>query len=146
MPGCGETSRCWTFPPCVAFLNTPLAACRLPGQLSTLQSGRYSSAGVTNGCARSSEHRLRANRHIVLAVRHGGAKWGALGLSREEGLQWKLLAFGSLGALLSDYREAYRRCGHEVTKVRIGLPMPHDGGYKGKVRLSAEPLLCSTTA
>ncbi len=66
-------------------------------------------------------------------MRHGEARWGALGLSREEGLQWKLLAFTSLSALLSDYREAYRRCGHEVTKVRIGLPMPHDDGYKGKV-------------
>ena len=78
--------------------------------------------------------RLFAFRHIVLAVRHGDARWGALGLSREDGLQWKLLAFGSLGALLSDYREAYARCGHEITKVRIGLPMPHDDGYKGKAR------------
>ena len=67
-------------------------------------------------------------------MRHGDTRWGALGLSREEALQWKLLAFSSLSALLSDYREAYRGCGHEVTKVRIGLPMPHDDDYKGKVR------------
>ena len=71
-------------------------------------------------------------------MRHGEARWGALGLSREDGLQWKLLACCSLGALLTDYREAYRRCGHEVTKVRIGLPMPHDDGYKGKVRVSPQ--------
>ena len=81
------------------------------------------------------------NRHIVLAVRHGEARWGALGLSREEGLQWKLLVFPSLSALLTDYREAYRLCGHEVTKVRIGLPMPHDDGYKGKVRFVQQPLV-----
>ena len=74
------------------------------------------------------------HRHIVLAVHHESARWGALGLSREEGLQWKLLSFGCLSALLSDYREAYRGCGHEVTKVRIGLPMPHNDHYKGKVR------------
>ena len=74
-------------------------------------------------------------RHIILAVQHGEpTQWGALGLSREAGLQWKLLAFSSLGALLTDYREAYRQCGHEVTKVRIGLAMPHDDAYKGKAR------------
>ena len=81
-------------------------------------------------------------RHIVLAVRHGEqARWGALGLSREAGLQWKLLAFSSLSALLSDYQEAYRQCGHEVTKVRIGLAMPHDDAFKGKARCSVSTTL-----
>ena len=71
----------------------------------------------------------------MLAIRHRQrALWGALGLSREAGLQWKLLAFGSLSALLGDYREAYRECGHEVTKVRIGLAMPHDDAFKAKAR------------
>ena len=84
---------------------------------------------------------LPVRRHIILAVRDSSSRWGALGLSREEGLQWKLLSSSSLGALLSDYRDAYGGCGHEIMKVRIGLPMPHDNDYRGKVSAPSPGLL-----
>eukprot|EP01064_Diplonema_japonicum_P020215 TRINITY_DN2934_c2_g1_i1.p1 TRINITY_DN2934_c2_g1~~TRINITY_DN2934_c2_g1_i1.p1 ORF type:complete len:403 (+),score=111.18 TRINITY_DN2934_c2_g1_i1:52-1209(+) len=65
-------------------------------------------------------------RHIVLAVKCEGKGWGALGLSRKDDLMYKKLKDQTLPELVDDYREAYRRHGHEVLAVKVGLPVSHN--------------------
>jgi hypothetical protein len=66
-------------------------------------------------------------RHIVLAVRDtSSGLWGALGLSRRRELMDKPLRHSSLSALVGDFVAAYALWGHEVLKVRVGLPAPHE--------------------
>eukprot|EP00891_Asterochloris_glomerata_P006202 jgi/Astpho2/6202/Aster-x1355 len=69
----------------------------------------------------------RVYRHLVLAVMHKpSGKWGALGLSRRAQLMDKPMEHSTFTSLLQDYRQAYHRWWHEVLKLRIGLPAPHD--------------------
>ena len=92
--------------------------------------------------------RRRCHRHIVLLVRR---KWrepekvpgsrrfnaraeptdregayGALGISRRASLAHRPMRYGSVSEILTSYREAYEDIGHEVLKVRVGLPVPRD--------------------
>eukprot|EP01060_Flectonema_neradi_P000448 TRINITY_DN10280_c0_g1_i1.p1 TRINITY_DN10280_c0_g1~~TRINITY_DN10280_c0_g1_i1.p1 ORF type:complete len:345 (+),score=56.53 TRINITY_DN10280_c0_g1_i1:41-1075(+) len=62
--------------------------------------------------------------HIVLAIRSGD-RWGALGLSRKDDLMYKKHGFSSLSDLLKNYESAYAGHGHEVTCVKLGLPVSH---------------------
>jgi len=64
-------------------------------------------------------------RHIVLAITHQG-KWGALGISRCDKLQFKDLTFDSLGALITEYRTSYESVGHALLKVYLALPFSTD--------------------
>ncbi|KAJ8308834.1 hypothetical protein KUTeg_013708 [Tegillarca granosa] len=66
-----------------------------------------------------------AHRHVVLGIYYGG-KYGALGMSRREDLMYKPLTFKSLSDLVFDYEKAYHKYWHELKKVKIGLPIPHD--------------------
>lgn len=73
-------------------------------------------------------------RHIVLAVRDTATGfWGALGISRRRELMDKPLVHASLSSLVADYVAAYSRWGHEIVKVRAGLPAPHDAESKCSV-------------
>ncbi|KAI9216437.1 Vasohibin-domain-containing protein [Blastocladiella britannica] len=68
-------------------------------------------------------------RHIVLAVAvagEDGESWGALGLSRRPDLMDKPARFPSLAALLDEFIASYNNNYHQVLKVKIGLPAPHD--------------------
>eukprot|EP01065_Artemidia_motanka_P033227 TRINITY_DN40202_c0_g1_i1.p1 TRINITY_DN40202_c0_g1~~TRINITY_DN40202_c0_g1_i1.p1 ORF type:complete len:625 (+),score=155.49 TRINITY_DN40202_c0_g1_i1:70-1944(+) len=68
----------------------------------------------------------KTHRHIVLSVRHGKA-WGALGLSRKTDLMYKRLGQADgLSGLVHGYLAAYKRHGHEVVTVKVGLPVTHD--------------------
>ncbi|GBF91266.1 hypothetical protein Rsub_03586 [Raphidocelis subcapitata] len=68
-----------------------------------------------------------AHRHIVLAVRDGASgRWGALGLSRRRELAYKGLGHASLSGLVGDFASGYSSWGHELDRVRVGLPAPHD--------------------
>lgn len=64
-------------------------------------------------------------RHIVLGV-HCAGRFGALGISRRDDLMYKPLAFRTLGELVAEYEEAYRRCWHTLKKVKIGQYVSHD--------------------
>ncbi|KAJ3161584.1 Tubulinyl-Tyr carboxypeptidase 2 [Irineochytrium annulatum] len=64
-------------------------------------------------------------RHIVLAIRHH-EYYGALGLSRRKDLMFKPLVYRSLRELVMEYKRAYGNNFHELTKIKIGLPCPHD--------------------
>lgn len=65
------------------------------------------------------------HRHVVLGIYHGG-RYGALGMSRREDLMDKPLVFKTLSELITDYEKAYRKYWHDVKKIKIGLPVPHD--------------------
>ena len=65
--------------------------------------------------------------HIVLAVQNNNnGKWGAIGLSRKDTLMYKPLKFDSLGALLTNYKDAYEECFHKLYYVYVGLPFGRD--------------------
>ncbi|TYZ59353.1 hypothetical protein PybrP1_008533 [[Pythium] brassicae (nom. inval.)] len=66
------------------------------------------------------------HRHIVLAVRHQHAKWGALGLSRSEKLMAKELKYASLSELVQDFCREFALLFHAVLKVYAGFPFSHD--------------------
>ena len=91
--------------------------------------------------------RRRCHRHIVLLVRRKGREmekvpatrrlnvpaeptdlglYGALGISRRASLAHRPMRYGSVSEILTSYREAYEDIGHEVLKVRVGLPVPRD--------------------
>ena len=73
-------------------------------------------------------------RHIVLAVHDAAtASWGALGISRRRELAYKPLDCPGLPALVAAFAQGYALWGHEVVKVRVGLPAPHDPGFSGRV-------------
>eukprot|EP00879_Flechtneria_rotunda_P026363 GHRR01028106.1.p1 GENE.GHRR01028106.1~~GHRR01028106.1.p1 ORF type:complete len:401 (+),score=143.18 GHRR01028106.1:680-1882(+) len=73
-------------------------------------------------------------RHIVLVVCDtAAARFGALGLSRRSNLMDKPLTFTSLSSMIQDYQAAYRDWGHELMKVRVGLPVEHGSSYAGPV-------------
>lgn len=56
---------------------------------------------------------------------------------------WKLLAFPSLSALLMDFVAVYNNLHHSVTKVRIGLPVPHNEKLACQVLHRPSAKLCS---
>lgn len=65
------------------------------------------------------------HRHVVLGIYHAG-KYGALGMSRREDLMDKPLVFKTLSELILDYEKAYKKYWHDVKRVKVGLPAPHD--------------------
>lgn len=70
----------------------------------------------------------------MLAVRDPATReWGALGLSRRRELAAVLLGAPGLAALVASYVAGYDLWGHEVIKVRAGLPAPHDPAHSGHV-------------
>jgi hypothetical protein len=52
--------------------------------------------------------------------------YGALGISRRATLGFRPMEFASITDILTSYKRAYAEVGHEVTKVRVGLPVPRD--------------------
>eukprot|EP00775_Hariotina_reticulata_P011002 gene11002-11156_t len=65
-------------------------------------------------------------RHIVLVVCQVPTRlFGAIGLSRRPELMYKPLQFASLADIMADYQSGYRHWGHELIKVRVGLPVEH---------------------
>ncbi|CAM9788664.1 unnamed protein product [Lampetra planeri] len=67
----------------------------------------------------------RTFRHVVLGVYHNG-RFGSLGMSRRPDLMHKPLTFRSLYDLIADFQEAYRGYLHTVTRIKVGLSVPHD--------------------
>ncbi|CAG2215043.1 VASH [Mytilus edulis] len=65
------------------------------------------------------------HRHVVLGIYYSG-RWGTIGMSRREELMYKPLVFKSLADLMFDYEKSYNLFYHEVKKMKIGLPAPHD--------------------
>ncbi|TRY66601.1 hypothetical protein DNTS_025346 [Danionella cerebrum] len=63
--------------------------------------------------------------HVVLGVQCGG-RWGALGLSRRPELMYRPPEHRSLLELLLDFQEAYGRCQHTLSRVKIGHYVSHD--------------------
>ncbi|KAJ8604716.1 hypothetical protein CTAYLR_006563 [Chrysophaeum taylorii] len=69
----------------------------------------------------------RSYRHIVLAVVDTRVMlWGAVGISRRAALQSKEIKFDSLSSLVHEFKQAYASCAHELLKVYVGLPLPHN--------------------
>jgi len=66
-------------------------------------------------------------RHTVLGVKYG-QNYGALGLSRRTDLAYKPLngKYDRLSTLIDDYIQAYKKYGHTVLRIKIGLPIVHD--------------------
>ncbi|CAF0723962.1 unnamed protein product [Adineta ricciae] len=66
-------------------------------------------------------------RHVVLGVKYQQF-YGALGISRREDLAYKSLdgKYEHFSELIDDFICAYKRYGHTVLRVRIGLPIIHD--------------------
>ena len=60
--------------------------------------------------------------HIVLALKGPDGRFGAIGLSRRNTLDYKEIKFLSLSELILDYREAYHQVGHSLRKIYVGLP------------------------
>jgi len=66
-------------------------------------------------------------RHIVLAVKcTATGKWGGIGLSRKQTLAYKPIQYDNLADLVTDYKESYQECWHELCKVYVGFPFSHD--------------------
>lgn len=65
------------------------------------------------------------HRHVVLGMYHSG-RYGALGMSRREDLMYKPLLYKSLSEVVLDFEKSYKKYWHEVKKIKIGLPVPHD--------------------
>ncbi|XP_067097938.1 tubulinyl-Tyr carboxypeptidase 2 [Osmerus mordax] len=63
--------------------------------------------------------------HVVLGVYCNG-RYGTLGMSRRQDLMDKPLTFRTLGELVADFEDSYRRYQHTLKKVKIGLYVPHD--------------------
>lgn len=68
-------------------------------------------------------------RHIVLGVRHKGL-FGAIGLSRSEFLMNKPVIFSSIRELLEEFFQCYRRVGHQLVSIKLGLFASHDPNSK----------------
>ena len=86
-------------------------------------------------------------RHLVLAVMHKpSGKWGALGLSRRAQLMDKPVEHSTFSSLIQAYRQAYQRWWHEVLKLRIGLPAPHDAASGEMVGLQCSAQCCPGVA
>nr|XP_032820859.1 tubulinyl-Tyr carboxypeptidase 1 isoform X1 [Petromyzon marinus] len=66
-----------------------------------------------------------AFRHVVLGVCVGG-RYGALGLSRRPELMFKAATHAGLAPLVADFRQAYSSYRHAVTRLKVGLYVPHD--------------------
>ena len=77
------------------------------------------------------------HRHMVLAIRYNG-KWGALGISRRGDLMSKDLKYSSLGELVLDYNQAYRKSFHNLLTVYVGLPFSHDKSTDNPVKWRAQ--------
>jgi len=69
-------------------------------------------------------------RHIVLVLRfrdeEGKYVYGALGLSRRDTLMWKEAIYGCLYDLVADFEASYEEVGHQLQKVKLGLPITHN--------------------
>lgn len=65
------------------------------------------------------------HRHVVLGIYNSG-RYGALGMSRREDLMYKPLVYKSLADVVMDFEKSYKKYWHEVKKIKIGLPVPHD--------------------
>lgn len=65
------------------------------------------------------------HRHVVLGIYYSG-RWGSIGMSRREELMYKPLTFKSLADLVFDFERSYNHFHHDVRKMKVGLPAPHD--------------------
>ncbi|XP_062617576.1 tubulinyl-Tyr carboxypeptidase 2-like isoform X2 [Saccostrea cucullata] len=65
------------------------------------------------------------HRHVVLGIYYAGS-YGTIGMSRREDLMYKPLVFKSLSDLVFDYEKSYNKFMHDVKKVKVGMPIPHD--------------------
>ncbi|XP_070180568.1 tubulinyl-Tyr carboxypeptidase 1-like isoform X2 [Littorina saxatilis] len=64
-------------------------------------------------------------RHVVLGIYQGG-RYGAIGMSRRDDLMYKPLEYESLTDVVLDFQKCYMRYWHDLRKVKVGLPVPHD--------------------
>ncbi|CAF0757171.1 unnamed protein product [Didymodactylos carnosus] len=64
-------------------------------------------------------------RHVILGLKYH-QNYGSLGVSRRKDLMYKPLKYDKLSALIDDFILAYKKYGHDVLKVKIGLPIVHD--------------------
>lgn len=65
------------------------------------------------------------HRHVVLGIYYAGS-YGTIGMSRREDLMYKPVTFKSLSDLVFDYEKSYNKFMHDVKKVKVGMPIPHD--------------------
>ena len=97
--------------------------------LEALLVGAYLSSSITNldriPLAFKSEYNKSEYRHIVLVCK-SNTHWGALGLSRKPDLMYKPLIFPTLMDLIKSFIDAYHKYGHNVLKIKIGLPIRSD--------------------
>lgn len=63
--------------------------------------------------------------HVVLGVYCNG-RYGSLGMSRRQDLMDKPLTHRTLGELVAEFENSYKRYQHTLKKVKIGLYVPHD--------------------
>lgn len=91
-------------------------------------------------------HHSRAPEPAILPAALQGT-WGALGLSRKSCLMYKDLRFASLPELVKEFADSYGRCGHQLVKVYVGLPLPQAAAHSSapiqwrvcKVRVDSFP-------
>ncbi|XP_069116784.1 tubulinyl-Tyr carboxypeptidase 2-like isoform X2 [Argopecten irradians] len=65
------------------------------------------------------------HRHVVLGIYYAG-KYGSIGMSRRDELMYKPVVYKSLSELVFEFERSYNMFKHEVKKVKVGLPVPHD--------------------
>lgn len=64
-------------------------------------------------------------KHIVLGIFVQG-NYGALGISRDSGLQDKPASYHKLSDLIFEFAKCYGHSGHVLNEVHFGCVMPHD--------------------
>ena len=66
-------------------------------------------------------------RHIVLGIKYGRL-YGTIGISRRSDLAYKPLddKYDRLSILIDDFINIYKKYGHKILRIKIGLPIIHD--------------------
>jgi len=72
-----------------------------------------------------SEFEGKEYKHVVLGIYLYGY-FGALGISRDNGLQDKPPSFSRLSDMIKDFHTSYTESGHELLEVKIGGIITHD--------------------
>lgn len=72
-------------------------------------------------------------------------RYGALGISRDPGLQSKSVDFHKLTDLLANYAKAYMESGHKLLEMKIGGIITHDPHSSAVLQWKLGPILDYST-
>ena len=77
---------------------------------------------------------------MVLGIYMFG-RYGALGISRDLGLQSKSVDFVKLSDLLDNFSTAYQQSGHELLEIKVGGAITHDPHSLAAIQWKLGPIL-----